>query len=99
MEVSHPPEIFRFGPYEARLRTQELFKHERRLKLQPQAFQVLTILLDRPGELVTREELHQALWSADTFVDFDHGLNNVVKKLRDVLDDSAESPIYIETLH
>jgi DNA-binding response OmpR family regulator len=54
LEVSHPPEIFRFGPYEARLRTQELFKHERRLKLQPQAFQVLTILLDRPGELVTR---------------------------------------------
>ena len=98
MEVSRPREIVRFGPYETRLRTQELFKHGLRLKLAPQAFQVLRILLDRPGELVTREDLHQALWSADTFVDFDHGLNNAIKRIRDVLGDSVDAPLYIETL-
>src|SRR6267142_185426 len=98
VEDSRPPEVVRFGPYEMRLRTQELFKGSSRLRLPPQAFQVLRMLLERPGELVTREDLHQALWSADTFVDFDHGLNNAVKKLRDVLNDSAESPLYIETL-
>jgi len=98
VEVSRPREIVRFGPYETRLRTQELFKHGLRLKLAPQAFQVLRILLDRPGELVTREDLHQALWSADTFVDFDHGLNNAIKRIRDVLGDSVDAPLYIETL-
>ena len=98
MEVSRPPEVVRFGPYEIRLRTQELFKHGLRLKLVPQAFQVLRILLDRPGELVTREDLHQALWSADTFVDFDHGLNNAIRRIRDVLSDSVDAPLYIETL-
>ena len=78
MEDSRPLEVVRFGPYEIRLRTQELFKGGSRLRLAPQAFQVLRMLLERPGELVTREELHQALWSADTFVDFDHGLNNAI---------------------
>ena len=98
MEGSRPPEVLCFGPYEIRLRTQELFKYKLRLKLAPQAFQVLRILLERPGELVTRDDLHQALWSADTFVDFDHGLNNAVKRIRDVLSDSADAPLYIETL-
>jgi len=92
VEGSRPPEVVCFGPYEIRLRTQELFKHGLRLKLAPQAFQVLRILLDRPGELVTREDLHRALWSADTFVDFDHGLNNAIKRIRDVLNDSVEPP-------
>jgi TolB-like protein/DNA-binding winged helix-turn-helix (wHTH) protein len=68
------------------------------LKLTPQAFQVLRILLERPKELVTRDDLHQALWSADTFVDFDHGLNNAIKPIRDVLGDSVEAPLHIETL-
>ena len=95
---SRPAEVVRFGPYEIRLRTQELFKHGLRLKLTPQAFQVLRILLERPKELVTRDDLHQALWSADTFVDFDHGLNNAIKPIRDVLGDSVEAPLYIETL-
>ncbi len=92
MEDSHPLEVVRFGPYEIRLRTQELFKGGSRLRLAPQAFQVLRMLLEQPGELVTREELHQALWSADTFVDFDHGLNNAIKRIRDVLNDSVEPP-------
>ncbi len=98
MAGSRPQEVVCFGPYEIRLRTQELFKHGLRLKLAPQAFQVLRILLDRPGELVTREDLNQALWSADTFVDFDHGLNNAIKRIRDVLNDSVDAPLYIETL-
>jgi TolB-like protein/DNA-binding winged helix-turn-helix (wHTH) protein len=98
VEDSRPPEVVRFGPYEMRLRTQELFKGSSRLRLPPQAFQVLRMLLERPGELVAREDLHQALWSADTFVDFDHGLNNAIKRIRDVLNDSVDAPLYIETL-
>src|SRR5439155_3990530 len=76
----------------------EVHKHGIRLKLQDQPFQVLAILLERPGEVVTREELGQKLWPADTFVDFDTGLNSAIKKLRDVLGDSAGEPRYIETL-
>jgi Tol biopolymer transport system component/DNA-binding winged helix-turn-helix (wHTH) protein len=87
-----------FGVYDADLRTQELRKHGTRVKLPRQSFQVLQMLLQRSGELVTREELQQALWSSDTFVDFDHGLNNAVKRIRAVLGDSAESPHWIETL-
>jgi TolB-like protein/DNA-binding winged helix-turn-helix (wHTH) protein/Tfp pilus assembly protein PilF len=90
--------VLRFGPYEVHLRTQELFKGESRLRLPPQAFQVLRMLLERPGELVTRDDLRQALWSADTFVDFDHGLNNAIKRIRDVLNDSVDAPVYIGTL-
>lgn len=88
----------RFGPYEADLRSGELYKYGIRLKLQDQPFQVLAILLEHAGDVVTREELRQRLWSADTFVDFDTGLNTAIKKLRDVLADSAEEPRYIETL-
>jgi len=90
--------VVRFDAYEVRLPTQELLKYGSRIKLSPQAFRVLQMLLDRPGELVAREEFHRALWPADTFVDFEHGLNNAVKKLRDALSDSAETPRYIETL-
>jgi TolB-like protein/DNA-binding winged helix-turn-helix (wHTH) protein/Flp pilus assembly protein TadD len=80
------------------LRSGELHKHGRRIKLQDQPFQVLALLLERPGEIVTREELRQKLWPADTFVDFDVGLNTAIKRLRDALADSAESPRYVETL-
>jgi len=69
-----------------------------RVKLPQQSFQILQMLLERPGELVSRDELRQALWPADTFVDFDHGLNNSVKRIRDALGDSADTPRYIETL-
>ena len=87
-----------FGPFEADLRTQELRKGEIRLHLPGQSFQILKMLLTRPGELVTREELRRQLWPSDTFVDFEHGLNAAVNKLRQVLADDADDPQYIETL-
>jgi len=88
----------RFGAFEVDLRSGEVYKHGIRLKLQDQPFQVLALLLEHSGDVVTREELRQKLWPADTFVDFDTGLNSAIKKLRDVLGDSAEEPRYIETL-
>ncbi len=88
----------RFGAYEADLHTHELWKHGTRIKLVGQPFEILTVLVKRPGQLVTREELRAQLWPGDTFVDFNHGLNAAVNKLRDALCDSAEDPKYIETL-
>src|SRR4030095_8443661 len=90
--------VIRFGVFEADLRTQELRKHGLRVKLPRQSFQVLEMLLDRPGELVTREELQNSLWPVDTFVDFENGLNNAVKRIRGALGDSADSPRFVETL-
>jgi TolB-like protein/DNA-binding winged helix-turn-helix (wHTH) protein/Flp pilus assembly protein TadD len=87
-----------FDPFQVDLRSRELSKHGIRLKLQDQPFQVLALLLEHAGDIVTREELRQRLWPADTFVDFDTGLNSAVKKLRDVLADSADEPRYIETI-
>ena len=98
MEASARNRRTRFGAFEVDLRSGEVHKHGIRLKLQDQPFQILATLLERPGEVVTREELRQKLWPADTFVDFDTGLNSAVRKLRDVLGDSAEEPRYIETL-
>jgi DNA-binding winged helix-turn-helix (wHTH) protein/tetratricopeptide (TPR) repeat protein len=98
MEATARARRTRFGPFEVDLRSGELYKHGIHLKLQDQPFQVLALLLEHPGELVTREDLRQKLWSADTFVDFDTGLNSAIKKLRDALSDSAEEPRYIETL-
>ena len=98
MESSVRAHSTRFGPFEVDLRAGEVYKHGIRLKLQDQPFQILALLLERPGDVVTREELCQKLWTADTFVDFDTGLNSAIKKLRDVLADSAEEPRYIETL-
>jgi eukaryotic-like serine/threonine-protein kinase len=98
MEAAPQTRGTRFGPYEVDLRSGEVHKHGIRLKLQDQPFQVLAILLEHPGEVVTRDELRQKLWPADTFVDFDTGLNSAIKKLRDVLSDSADEPRYIETL-
>lgn len=89
---------YRFDEYEADLRAAELRRSGNRLKLQMQPFQVLVALLERPKDVVTREELRQRLWPEDTFVDFDHGLNTAVAKLRDVLGDSASAPRYIETI-
>ncbi len=88
----------RFGSYEADLHTRELWKHGTRVKLVGQPFEILAVLLTRPGQLVTREELRAELWPGDTFVDFNHGLNAAVNKLRDALCDSTEDPKYIETL-
>lgn len=88
----------RFGVFEVDLRTGELRKNGVRLRLQQQPFQVLAVLLERPGEVVGREELQKKLWPADTFVDFDHGLNKVINKIREALGDSAESPRFVETV-
>ena len=91
-------QALRFGVFDLDLRTQELRKYGIRVKLPRQSFQVLQMLLERPGTLVGREELQKALWPADTFVDFDHGLNNAVKRIRAAIGDSAETPHWIETL-
>jgi TolB-like protein/DNA-binding winged helix-turn-helix (wHTH) protein/Tfp pilus assembly protein PilF len=98
--LGEPPtsRAFRFGVFELDLRAGELRKHGLRVRLQGQPFQVLAILLDRPGEVITREELQKNLWPADTFVDFDHGLNKAINKVRDALGDSAESPRFVETI-
>ena len=92
------PNRLRFDNFEVDLRSGELRKHGARLRLQDQPFQVLRVLLERRGEIVTRDELKQTLWPAETFVDFDDGLNTAVKKIRDLLGDSAEQPRYIETI-
>src|SRR5215469_3184400 len=97
-EIKEPPTLVPFGPFEADFRSQELRKQGVRLRVPRQSFQILTMLLVRPGEVVTREELRAKLWPADTFVDFDHGLNAAVKRLRGTLGDTAENPRYIETL-
>src|SRR5215472_227905 len=90
--------VTRFGPFEADLQTQELRKQGVRLRLPGQSFQILKMLLERPGEMVTRDELRATLWPSDTFVDFEHGLNAAVNRLRETLGDSADSPHLIETL-
>jgi len=89
---------YRFGPFEVHTAARELFKGGTRIKLRGQPYLVLEELLDRAGEVVTRDEINEKLWPANTFVDFEHGLNTSVKKLRQVLCDSAETPRYIETL-
>jgi Tol biopolymer transport system component/DNA-binding winged helix-turn-helix (wHTH) protein len=91
-------DVISFGPFETDLKAGQLRRNGRRIRLQEQPFQVLAMLLERPGEIVTREELRGRLWPADTFVDFDHGLNAAVKRLRDALGDSAENPRFVETL-
>ena len=88
----------RFGLFEVDLHTGELHKQGLKLKLTGQPFDVLAMLLEHPGEIVTREELQKKLWPADTFVDFEHGLNTAVKKLREALGDSADNPRFVETL-
>jgi TolB-like protein/DNA-binding winged helix-turn-helix (wHTH) protein len=93
-----PSDALVFGEFEANLRTRELLRNGVRLRLPDQSFQLLTMLMQCPGELVSRADIQKALWPSDTFVDFDHGLNNAMNRLRDVLGDSADSPRFIETL-
>ena len=88
----------RFGPFEADLGAGELRKNGRQLRMQEQPFQILVALLERPGEIVTRDELRERLWAGDTFVDFDQGLNTAINKLRETLGDSASTPRFIETV-
>jgi Tol biopolymer transport system component/DNA-binding winged helix-turn-helix (wHTH) protein len=96
--ITSPPSIYRFGTFELDLQTGELRKSGAKLKVQEQSLQVLAALLAQPGAAVTREELREKLWPADTFVDFDHSINAAIKRLREVLSDEAESPRFIETL-
>jgi Tol biopolymer transport system component/DNA-binding winged helix-turn-helix (wHTH) protein len=96
-ETVRAPRLVRFGAFEVDLRAGELRKDEAKLKLTGQPFQVLTILLEQPGEVVSREELQKRLWP-DTFVDADHNLNTAVNKIREALGDSAECPRFVETL-
>src|SRR5882724_1322401 len=93
------PNTVRFGLYEADLHARELRKSGVRIKLNDQPFELLTVLLERPGELVTREELQTRLWPSDTFVDFDLSLNSAVKKLRQALGDESDNPRFVETLY
>src|SRR5712692_4678295 len=86
------------GVFEIDLKAFELRKHGLRLKLSEQPFQILAILLEKPAEIVTRDELRDRLWPGDTFVDFDHGLNNAVMRLREVLGDSSENPRFVDTI-
>jgi cholera toxin transcriptional activator len=90
--------VFRFGVFEANEAAGELRKHGVRIKLHSQPFKVLLLLLERPAGIVTREEMRQRLWGAETFVDFDHGLNSAVNKIREALADSASVPRYVETI-
>ncbi len=95
-QVSH---VVHFGVFEADLRSGELRKHGLKLKIQEQPFRVLAMLLEQPGQIVTREELRKKLWPTDTFVDFEHGLNAAINKLRGALGDPADNPRFVETLH
>lgn len=88
----------RFGVFEANIATGELRRNGRRVKLQPQAFKLLALLLERQGDLVSREEMHRSLWGDDTFVNFDQGLNFAIKNIRQALGDDADRPRYVETL-
>jgi TolB-like protein/Tfp pilus assembly protein PilF len=99
MSASHPQRnALRFGDFELNAATGELYRNGAKLHLQDQPLQILQILAARPGEIVNREELRQKIWPSDTFVDFDHGINNAIKRLREALGDTAETPHYVETL-
>ncbi len=97
-DLTSASQVVRFGVYEVDLRAGELRKSGVKIKLQGQPFQILALLLERPGEVVTREEIQKKLWPADTFVDFEHSLNAAVKRLREALGDSADNPRFVETL-
>src|ERR1700756_4733355 len=90
--------VLRFGTFELDVRAGELRKQGAKIKLQEQPLRILEMLFAHPGQLVTREELRSRLWPSETFVDFDHGLNKAINKLREALGDSAENPRFIETL-
>src|SRR6516164_8269476 len=98
MQIGRSPSVVRFGTYELDLKTGELRKSGVKIKLQEQPFQVLAMLLQRRGDVVTREELQKAVWPADTIVDFDRGLNKAINKIREALGDEADNPRFVETL-
>src|SRR6516225_3292224 len=93
------PRVVRFGVFELDLDSRELRKSGVKVKLQEQPFLILAVLLERPGTIVSREELHKKLWPEHTFVDFDLSLNSAVKKLRQALNDDSDNPRFVETLY
>jgi TolB-like protein/DNA-binding winged helix-turn-helix (wHTH) protein len=97
-DMAKPSQVYRFADFEAEVRSRQLRKHGTKLKLQGQPFEMLLMLLESPGEVVTRDQMQKKLWPVDTFVDFEHSLNTSIKKLRQALNDSATEPRYIETL-
>src|SRR5262250_840406 len=98
MPLHSSSRIIRFSTFELNLLTGELRKSGQKVKLQEQPLQVLAALLERPGELVTREELRNRVWPRDTFVDFDHALNTAIKKIRAAVNDDTDAPRYVETV-
>lgn len=98
MPQAHPAQVLRFGVFEVNLPARELRKHGVRVRLPGQPYSILTMLLEKPGEIITREEMRTKLWASDTFVDFEHGLNSCIKKLRAALSDTPENSHYIETV-
>jgi len=98
MTDSRPARRYRFGTFEANAATGELRKQGTRIRLKAQPFQLLCLLLDRPGQLLTREEIARALWPEGTFVDFDHGVNSAINRIREALGDTAGNPRFVETL-
>jgi DNA-binding winged helix-turn-helix (wHTH) protein len=98
MDSRTVPGTFRFGEFELDVDAGELRKNGNRLKLQPQPFKLLVLLVRRSGNLVTREEIRRELWSDDTFVDFDQAVNFAIKQIRDIVRDAAERPLYVETV-
>ena len=98
MQVDHSPHIVKFGTFELDLRARELHKNGLKISLPEQSIQILAMLLERPGGVVTREEIQAKLWPDDTIVEFDHSINAAVKRLRQALGDSADNPRYVETL-
>lgn len=95
---SPPPPVIRFGVFQLDLQAGQLLKHGRIVRLKPQPFRLLQLLVSRAGEVVTRDEIRESLWEADTFVDFEQGVNSAVKQVREALGDDAERPIYLETV-
>src|SRR5215831_18685346 len=98
MEIADEQQWVRFGVFEADLAARELYKRGAPIRVQEKPFQILSLLLEHPGQIITREELKQKLWADGTFVDFERGLNTAVQKIRLALGDSTESPIFIETI-
>jgi DNA-binding winged helix-turn-helix (wHTH) protein len=98
MQLTPRSSVVRLGPFKLDLKAGELHKDGRRLRLQEQPFRILEMLVEHPGEVVTREELQKILWPNDTIVEFDHSINAAIKRLRDTLGDTAEKPKYVETV-
>jgi len=90
--------LIRFGAFELDVEAGQLLRNRRAIRLKPQPFKLLHLLSSRPGEVVTREEIRQLLWGADTFVDFEQGVNTAIKQIRDALNEDADQPLYLETI-